>query len=102
MLPLLFGSQIKANGCVGGYYGILLQGKYFAFQTKRNWRDISDIQDVIRSINKLKNGAIKRSDDIFGLPFPAINHGGLNWRDILPYLNDLPDNVIVYHIEDLV
>lgn len=50
-LPTLFGSQIKAKGVEGGFYGVLIQGKYYAFQTKRHWRDKSSIQDVIRSIN---------------------------------------------------
>ena len=100
-LPLLFGSQIKAKEVEGGFYGVLVQGKYFAFQTKRHWKDGSDIQDVIRSINILKRGAEKYPNKVFGLPFPAINNGGLCWRYVIKYLKDLPDNVIVYHLEDL-
>ena len=100
-LPLLFGSQIKGNNCVGGYYGVLIQGKYLAFQTKRNWRDNSDIQDVINSINILKNEAMKNGNKVFGLPFPAINNGGLSWKDVIKYLDVLPDNVVVYHLEEL-
>lgn len=100
-LPLLFGSQIKAKEVEGSFYGVLVQGKYFAFQTKRHWKDGSDIQDVIRSINILKRGAEKYPNKVFGLPFPAINNGGLCWRYVIKYLKDLPDNVIVYHLEDL-
>lgn len=100
-LPLLFGSQIKAKEVEGGFYGVLLQGKYFAFQTKRHWKDKSDIQDVIRSINILNRGAEKHPMKIFGLPFPAINNGGLKAKDVLPYLEALPDNVVVYYLEDL-
>lgn len=101
MLPQLFGSQIQAKECVGGFYGLLIQGKYLAFQTKRNWKDCSDIQDVIRSINMLKKVAVKYSNKSFGIPFPAINNGGLCWKDVIIYLYDLPDNVTVYHLEDL-
>lgn len=100
-LPMLFGGQIKAKKVEGGFYGILVQGKYFAFQTKRHWKDKSNIQDVIRSINILKRGAEKYPDKVFGLPFPAINNGGLSWGDVIKYLEDLPNNVIVYHLEDL-
>lgn len=100
-LPSLFGCQIKAKEVEGGFYGVLVQGKYFAFQTKRHWKDKSDIQDVIRSINILKRGAEKYPDKMFGLPFPAINNGGLGWKDVISYLEDLPNNVIVYHLEDL-
>lgn len=100
-LPLLFGSQIKAKEVEGSFYGVLVQGKYFAFQTKRHWKDGSDIQDVIRSINILKRGAEKYPNKVFGLPFPAINNGGLCWRYVIKYLKDLPDNVVVYHLEDL-
>ena len=100
-LPSLFGSQIKEKGVEGGFYGLLLVGKYLAFQTKRDWRDKSDIQDVIRSINMLKRGAEKYPNSNFGIPFPAINNGGLKVDDILPHINYLPDNVTVYHLEEI-
>ena len=100
-LPSMFGSQIKDKGVEGGFYGLLLAGKYVAFQTKRDWRDNSDIQDVIRSINMLKRGAEKYPNSKFGLPFPAINNGGLKTSDILPHISHLPDNVTVYHLEDI-
>ena len=100
-LPVLFGSQIKAKGVECKYYGLLLQGKFLAFQTKRHWKDKSSIDDVIRSINMLKHGAEKYPNKLFGIPFPAINNGGLSISSVLPYLEILPDNVIVYHLEGL-
>ena len=100
-LPKFFGDRIVKDGLVGKFYGIIKCGKYFAFQTKRHWKDGSDMQDVIRSINILKRGAEKYPNKVFGLPFPAINNGGLCWRYVIKYLKDLPDNVIVYHLEYL-
>ena len=100
-LPSMFGSQIKDKGVEGGFYGLLLAGKYLAFQTKRDWRDNSDIQDVIRSINMLKRCAEKYPDSKFGLPFPAINNGGLSVDLVRPLLDKLPDNVIVYHLQKI-
>ncbi|MBQ0114054.1 MAG: hypothetical protein KBT03_13070 [Bacteroidales bacterium] len=100
-LPVLFGSQIKAKEIEGGFYGLLVQGKYFAFQTKRHWKYNSSLSDVIQSINMLKRVSTKYSSKKFGLPFPAINNGGLNWMDIIVQLEELPDNVTVYHLEDL-
>lgn len=49
----------------------------------------------------LERTAVKYKDKKFGLPFPAINNGGLTVDVVLPYLEKLPDNVIVYHLEDI-
>lgn len=97
-LPKLFGDKILKHGCVGGYYGILKEGKFFAFQTKRHFKDNSNINDVIKSIEMLKNIAENTEEKTFALPFPAINNGGLNREDVLPYLEFLPNNVYIYEL----
>ena len=99
-LPKIFGEQIR-KGCGNlGLYGLLRHNQYFALQTKLDWRDKSPIKVVSLSIYKLNLAANKHPDKIFGVPFPAINHGGLKEKDVLPMLLSLPDNVIIFKLED--
>lgn len=67
-----------------------------AFQTKIDWRDPSPLYLVQDSIDKLKRISEERPSWIFHLPCPAISHGGLNKDEVLPLLESLPDNVVVY------
>ena len=100
-LPKIFGADIVGRGLVGGYYGIIKpsgSSKYFTFQTKRHYKDKSNITDVIMSINQLKEIAIRFHNKTFALPFPAIANGGLKRGDVLPYLLELPNNVYVYEL----
>lgn len=67
-----------------------------AFQTKYNWQDPSPLELVEYSVFKLTNVASARPEYTFHLPFPAISNGGQSVSDVLPLLQCLPDNVIVY------
>ena len=97
-LPVVFGKQIL-NTCGDlGFYGLLKHENYFALQTKYHWRDKSPIELVNRSIYKLRLSSLKHPDKVFGIPFPAINHGKLKEGDIIPFLETLPDNVIVFKL----
>ena len=98
-LPKFFGDRIVKDGLVGKFYGIIKCGKYFAFQTKRHYKDKSDIRDVYESITILKDIAERNADKTFAIPFPAINNGGLKREDVEGYLARLPDNVFVYILE---
>jgi len=67
-----------------------------AFQTKIHWQKESPLNVVEESVRQLKWYAERRPDWIFHLPCPAINHGKRSLQEILPLLESLPDNVIVY------
>lgn len=99
-LPKLFGDWILRKNIVGGFYGIIppLDGKHFAIQTKRHYKDKSNIMDVRISIETLKDVAEKRPNKTFAIAFPAINNGGLKEEDVIPHLNILPENVYVYKL----
>lgn len=67
-----------------------------AFQTKYNWQDPSPLELVEYSVFKLAKITGLRPEYTFHLPFPAISNGGQSVGDVLPLLQCLPDNVIVY------
>lgn len=96
------GKQIKARDLEGKFYGLLLsKEKYIAFQTKLHWKEDSPIEVVTKSIDMLRRLALKYPNKTFGLPFPGIQNGGLKPKDVLPLLQVLPNNVLVYHLKPL-
>lgn len=98
ILPEIFGKKIKEGSGNLNFYGILKYYNYFAFQTKLNWKDKSPLWVVEKSIDQLLEISLKHSDKQFGLPFPAINHGGLSVDLVKPLLEKLPDNVTIYKL----
>ena len=67
-----------------------------AFQTKIHYKDKSPLDLVKKSVTRLKFLATLFDDCLFGLPFPAINNGGLTKEVVLPIIESLPDNVLVF------
>ena len=67
-----------------------------AFQTKLHWQKESPLYLVEDGVEKLTRIANERPQWVFHLPCPAVNHGGQSVDDVLPLLEQLPDNVIVY------
>lgn len=92
----LFGNKInhlsKFGTCVVPWQSQMI----LAFQTKYDWQDKSPIELVEYSVEKLKYLAEKNFSWTFHLPCPAIGCGKQDVEDILPLLECLPDNVIVY------
>lgn len=79
---------LKCNKNSNIYYG--------AFQTKYDFKNPSDIDLIKRSVERLKNVAIKNPNITFNLPFPGIGLGGLKYEDVFKIIQDLPDNVKVW------
>jgi hypothetical protein len=67
-----------------------------AFQTKLHCQKQSPMHLVKDGVEKLTRIANERPQWTFHLPCPAVNHGGQSVEDVLPLLEQLPDNVIVY------
>lgn len=67
-----------------------------AFQTKLHWQKESPLYLVRDGVEKLTRIANERPQWVFHLPCPAVNHGGQSVKDVLPLLEQLPDNVIIY------
>ncbi len=95
-IDILFGKQIE-NLSVFNLKFVQWNGQWIgAFQTKINWQDSSPMDVVQGSIDQLLHVAIRRPNYTFHLPCPAVNHGGKSEKEIVPLLEKLPDNVIVY------
>lgn len=90
MMPTFVGFIGKFDGQLVGW-----------FMTKRHWRDSSQIDVIVnstRELTRLVKGALPpmRVD----LNFPGIGNGKLKREDVLPIIEQLPDNVHVWEYGD--
>lgn len=92
----LFGDVIEHNSVFGVKFVQHNQQWIGAFQTKIDWQKDSPLDVVATSIAYLKRVAELRPEYTFHLPCPAISNGGKSVDEILPMLECLPDNVIIY------
>ncbi|AHI61210.1 hypothetical protein vBVpaS1601_68 [Vibrio phage vB_VpaS_1601] len=75
------------------------RGTVMAFQTKINWKHKTPLYLLKNSIAALKEKAETECDRVFHLPCPGVNNGGMSVEKVMPLLECLPDNVIVYLAE---
>lgn len=100
-LPSIFGYEVRRLECEGGFYGLLVgdRKKVGAFQTKRDWRDMSLIADIQRSAQMLQVWLDSNPGYTANLPLPGCGHGGRDPEEVWPILDDYLDertNVWVY------
>lgn len=74
-------------------------GRVMAFQTKIDWKNRTPMSLLGASIFVLNEKALSEPDTTFHLPCPGVNNGGLSLKKVMPMLQNLPDNVIVYYKE---
>lgn len=67
-----------------------------AFQVKNNFADKAELEIIKRSTYILKWFAIDKPHLNFHMNFPGIGYGGLPYESIIPIVQELPDNVILY------
>ena len=67
------------------------------FPVKHHWRDQADLNLIQVSIGQLYTYAATHPDMIWALPRPGCGNGRLQWKDIKPLVENLPDNVHIYH-----
>lgn len=103
-IDYVMGERVKRFGNhVHFYYNIerkTIQRRRFynliSFPTKfDDYRANSDIVLIKKSAEELNEAALKFPTEIFILPRPGCSNGGLNWEDVKPVIDFLPDNVLV-------
>ena len=67
-----------------------------AFQVKYNFADSADIELIKKSTDKLTHIAAQKPNVTFHMNFPGIGYGGLPLNSVLPIVDKLPNNVILY------
>lgn len=77
-------------------YNLVKAGKFYAFQVKYHFKDNADLDLIERTTHKLKVGCEKRPDLKVFLNFPGIGNGHLSREQVLPIVEQLPDNVTIW------
>jgi len=72
------------------------ESKFFALQTKIDYRKNSPISLVSDSLDKLSEFANANPNVKIALPIPGIGIGGLRVSDVANLINDLPQNIDVW------
>lgn len=99
--PIYFANSIQeTTDRYSNYYryGIIIEYKnrIGIFQVKYHFKSTARLDLISNSSFKLGHYAKKSPKYQFWLNFPGIGYGGLSENEVMPYLKDLPDNVVIW------
>lgn len=98
----LLGESIRKNGNVPCFLEVLHGTKLVIFPVKHNWWEEADRKLILKSCGWLLAEAERNPSNTYHLPRPGCGNGKLDWqRDVKRLVSDLPDNVIVHHINNV-
>ncbi len=104
-LPVLFAEAIRREGVYrGGWweYGLVVVGRYAAFQTKGRFQDRADLRLIHLASSKLRRFLEARPGVEAHLAFPGIGLGGLEPGEVLEVLEEalggVGDRVVLYRL----
>jgi hypothetical protein len=105
-LDVVLGAQIQTICGSQGIYGLLISPRWpkarlGAFQVKRHWRQSADLALIEKSTTALMHWVTCHADRQVCLNFPGIGNGRLPRTAVLPILQHLPDNVIIWEYPDI-
>ena len=97
----VFGDKVTSRCGHLGNYGLLIwkrrkEQSIAIFQVKRFFSDSAELELITMSAKQLASLAEKYPDARFDLNFPGIGFGKLNREEVLPIIEQLPDNVHVW------
>lgn len=101
--PIYFGREILDYGHHMRVYGLFVPSlwpirKEGAFQTKIHWHDRAEAEIISVSTKMLNQWAFTHPDKRIDLNFPGIGYGGLDRFEVLPIIQQLPDNVHIWSL----
>lgn len=111
-LPRTLAVELQRKGLVGSYYGLLIPEMQVgpqppgsltyvgAFQVKIHWRDAADLNLIRGSSSRLTGLARKHPTKRFAVNMPGTGNGRLAVQDVMPIIEELPDNVWVYQRDE--
>jgi len=104
-LPLALGQKIERKCGHLGIYGTFPSNrkeidKIVAFQVKTHFKNKADLELIQKSAEQLSKIATKYPDKRYDLNFPGIGNGGLNQDEVMPIVNQLPDNVHIWRFRN--
>jgi len=98
-LPFLFGERLQENGGKPFIDYICHCGNtpIWYFMVKDHWREPAKKEIIQKSVEELSNWITQENLNLrIDLNFPGIGNGGLAREEVLPIIQQLPDNVHVW------
>lgn len=100
-LPLALGNKIEESCGHLGTYGLMPSNRskidqMVAFQVKTHFKNDADLSLIEGSAKALGQMAYTYSDRRFDLNFPGIGNGGRSQDEVMPIVEQLPDNVHIW------
>jgi len=102
-LPYDFGEQLEKFPHLNsvGYIGTYDGAPIYYFMVKDHWREPASLEIIERSVAAIDYWFwISDTNDRVDLNFPGIGNGKLKREDVLPLLENLPDNFHVWEYGD--
>jgi hypothetical protein len=90
-LPRLLGEALQSRGNVV----TRLLSHIGTFPVKNEWMEDADLKLIRKSAKRLKQIAEKQPNIKFVVPKPGCGNGNLEWEQVKPIMEKLPDNVFV-------
>lgn len=100
-IDLDLGKTITSRGLHLKTYDLIQSQTYpkiWAFQVKWHWADKANLTLIESACDELSNMAQYNYDKVFYLNFPGIGNGQLSREEVLPIVEQLPDNVTIWEL----
>ena len=81
-------------------YHLILGDHFGVFQVKHHFSDTADLGLIGHSVIVLAKAAKDAPTERFDMNFPGIGNGHLAYNDVLPLLENLPDNVHIWTFDE--
>lgn len=94
-VDLAIGKQVDVR-TKHGFYGLILGRHIGVFQVKRHFGEAADLGLISDSAFILSDVAGRNPENRFDMNFPGIGNGHLKYNDVLPIIQNLPDNVHIW------
>ncbi len=79
-----------------GIYGLLSYKRYGIFQVKVRFDEKARMDLIQHSLFKLSQAAKRNKEYRYNLNFPGIGYGRLERKEVIPLLDTLPENVVIW------
>ncbi len=95
-IDMIFGKLVFDTCGHLGRYGLLFHERYGIAQVKYRFNEKADLELITYSMNMLKETAKPNRDSRYNINFPGIGYGGLSKDEVMPILERLPNNIIIW------
>ena len=96
-IDLACGEAVRDSTNSEGVYGFIRPRLGLGlFQVKRHFKGSADLELIQRSTKQLHDYAAKCPGLTFALNFPGIGNGKLDYAQVKPIVDQLPDNVQIW------